>query len=121
MIRSLICVLAVAACGVSDESDTEQLASIRCNGHQELCGRSVADVAFPTTHNAFSSSEHFTSGFSNQNRDIAQQLDDGIRGLMLDTYWHKPLFKSARAALCHGNCTAGGYLDLVPELAKIRA
>jgi hypothetical protein len=125
-LRSLICVLAVtfiASCAVAtsdDASDTDQLAQVPCNGHLELCGRSLADVVFPTTHNSFSSSQHFTAGFSNQNRDIAQQLADGIRGLMLDTYWHKPLFKSARAALCHGNCTVGGYLDLVPELAKVR-
>jgi len=106
---------------VVDESEVGQGVAQPCNGHVELCDRSLADVSFPTTHNSFSWSAHFTAGFSNQNRDISRQLSDGIRGLMLDTYWHKPPFKSARAALCHGNCTLGGYMDLVPELVKIRA
>src|SRR5262249_4305293 len=124
-LRSLLCVLVVAvgACATSfdDERSLDNELNAPCNGHLELCTRSVADVAFPTTHNSFSSSQSFTSGFSNQNRDMGRQQTDGIRGFMLDTYWHKPLFKSARAALCHGNCTLGGYLDLVPELAKFRA
>lgn len=124
-VRSLLCAAVVtfaAACNVSfdQESELGQDVAQLCNGHNELCGRSLADVAFPTTHNSFSSSASFTSGFSNQNRDLGRQLADGIRGFMLDTYWHKPLFKSARAAMCHRNCTLGGYLDLVPELAKIR-
>lgn len=124
-VRSLMCIVLVTftACAVSfdDESSFDQGIGAGCNGHSELCSRSVADVAFPTTHNSFSTSKSFTTGFSNQNRDIKQQLTDGIRGLMLDTYWHKPLFRSARAAMCHGNCTLGGYVDLVPELEKVRA
>ena len=110
------------AVGFDDRAEVEQdLSQVPCNRHRELCTRSVVDVAFATTHNSFTSTAAFRPGFSNQNRDLGRQLADGIRGLMLDTYWHKPPFKAARAAMCHGNCTLGGYLDLVPELAKIRA
>src|SRR5262245_30702974 len=122
-VRTLLCILAVTsttACAIAfdDEGSVDSELAQVCNGHAQLSSRSVVDVAFPTTHNSFSSTKGFTSGFANQNRDLSQQLADGIRGFMLDTYWHKPLFKSARAALCHGNCTLGGYLDLVPELAR---
>jgi hypothetical protein len=122
-VRALALVTFATACASSfdNEGQTAQGVSQPCNGHSELCERSVADVAFPTTHNSFAWSKHFTAGFSNQNRDISRQLADGIRGLMLDTYWHKPPFKSARAALCHKNCTLGGYMDLVPELTKVNA
>jgi len=123
-VRSLVCAALVTLAGCAtagdEEKEFDQGVTVPCNGHVELCSRSVADTAFATTHNSFSWSKYFTTGFSNQNRDIAQQLNDGIRGFMLDTYWHKPLFQSARAAMCHKNCTAGGYVDLVPELAKIR-
>lgn len=122
--RSLVCAVFVtlSACALAGggEGELDQELAQACNRHPALCARSVADVAFPTTHNSFSTSASFTTGFTNQNRDIGRQLADGIRGFMLDTYWHKPLFKSARAVMCHGNCTLGGYVDLVPELAKIR-
>jgi hypothetical protein len=122
--RSLTCaaLVTLSACAFAGggESELDQELAGSCNRHPSLCERSVADVAFPTTHNSYSTSASFTTGFTNQNRDISRQLADGIRGLMLDTYWHKPLFKSARAVMCHQNCTLGGYVDLVPELAKIR-
>jgi len=106
--------------GGGDETLVAHTGPRHCNGHVELCDRSLADVAFATTHNSFSRDDVYTSGFSNQHFDMSRQLADGVRGFMLDTYWHKPLFRSARATLCHGNCTLGGYLDLVPELRRFR-
>ncbi len=119
----LLALLLVPACDLGDvEPEVGALATAApCNGHADLCDRSLADVAFAGTHNSFALKANFTLGFFNQNLTIARQLDDGIRALMLDTYWHKPWFKPARATLCHGNCSLGGWLDLVPELGRVRS
>lgn len=85
-----------------------------CNGAIALCERRFDEVVYPTTHNAMSSA---ADGFTNPNQDVGidQQLDDGIRGLMLDShdFEHQSL-------LCHGTCLLGS-LPLDDGLATIRA
>ena len=73
----------------------------RCNDHEELCARRFDEVAFPMTHNAMSNAE---AGWSipNQNFGITRQLDDGIRGLELDTY-----DENGEILLCHVLCGLG--------------
>jgi hypothetical protein len=57
-----------------------------CNGHVALCGRSLDAVALPATHNAMS--VPLPGWFaSEQDHPIPQQLRDGIRGLLIDTYY----------------------------------
>jgi len=86
----------------------------KCNGHQELCGRRFDEVAFPMTHNAMSNAE---AGWSipNQNFGITRQLDDGIRGLMLDTY-----DEDGELFLCHVLCGLGQQ-PLIDGLGEIKA
>jgi hypothetical protein len=57
-----------------------------CNGHDELCDRPLAQVALPATHNSMSVP---LPGWysSEQERPIADQLRDGIRGLLFDTHY----------------------------------
>jgi hypothetical protein len=57
-----------------------------CNGHDELCDRALAQVALPATHNSMSVP---LPGWysSEQERPIADQLRDGIRGLLIDTHY----------------------------------
>jgi hypothetical protein len=57
-----------------------------CNGHVELCDRPLAQIALPATHNAMSVP---LPGWysSEQERPIAAQLSDGIRGLLIDTHY----------------------------------
>jgi len=57
-----------------------------CNGHDQLCDRALAQVALPATHNAMSVP---LPGWysSEQDRPIADQLRDGIRGLLIDTHY----------------------------------
>jgi hypothetical protein len=57
-----------------------------CNGHVQLCDRALAQVALPATHNAMSVP---LPGWysSEQERPIADQLRDGIRGLLIDTHY----------------------------------
>ncbi|MGW0946215.1 RICIN domain-containing protein [Streptomyces sp. NPDC002623] len=67
--------------------------------------RTLDQVTFLTAHNAFANGAdgNFASFpvslFPNQNRGVAQQLGDGVRGFMLDDY-----AVSGQAVLCHNSC-----------------
>ena len=80
-----------------------------CNGSEDLCDRPYDQVAFATTHNSMSNSD---DGWvkPNQHHGIKRQLEDGIRGLMLDLhYWE------GFVMLCHYVCEMGGtYFGLKP-------
>lgn len=89
-----------------------------CNGVPELCDRAYDAVAYPTTHNAMSNME---DGFlaPNQMFAVTTQLDDGVRGLMLDTWYFE-----GDVVLCHGGdvfpCNLTGMRPLVDTLADIK-
>ena len=72
-----------------------------CNGHAELCDRAYDDVAIVMTHNAMSSAEDGFS-FPNQERRLWRQLEDGVRGFMLDVH-----VEDGAVLLCHGPCALG--------------
>ena len=59
----------------------------QCNGSIDLCSKQYKEVAYLTTHNAFNSDEDGLL-FPNQSYNIASQLNDGVRGLMIDVYNH---------------------------------
>ena len=64
--------------------------SLSCNGSPSLCDRAYNKVSYLTSHNAMSSSERrFLE--AEQEPDIVGQLDEGVRGLMLDLHtWTTP-------------------------------
>lgn len=57
----------------------------QCNGDLSLCQKRYNEVAYLTTHNAFNSADN-NYMMPNQNFGVTQQLNDGVRGLMLDVY-----------------------------------
>ena len=59
----------------------------QCNGSLNLCSKQYNEVAYLTTHNAFNSNEDGLL-FPNQTYNIMSQLNDGVRGLMIDVYDH---------------------------------
>ncbi|SFW52163.1 hypothetical protein [Luteibacter sp. UNCMF366Tsu5.1] len=62
-----------------------------------------------TTHNAFS----YNGMLPNQSQPIAQQLREGVRGLMLDLH-----YSNGRVRLCHNVCTSASsmtFADLVND------
>ncbi len=89
----------------------------RCNGFSDLCDRGFDEVAHPTTHNAMSNAEEGWLG-PNQNLSITHQLEDGVRGLMLDSWYFGP-----QTVLCHGGdivpCDVAGMKPLADGLAEI--
>ena len=84
-----------------------------CNGREELCDRAFDAVAYPTTHNAMSSEEE---GWipPNQGPRLWRQLEDGVRGFMLDTYED-----GGETLLCHSICSLGSR-PLVDALLELR-
>lgn len=86
-----------------------------CNGHEELCSRRYDEVAFAATHNSMGDTDSDISA-PNQTHPIAQQLADGVRGLMIDT--HYDLFDGVTPRTCHGICLDGNR-TLEEELRTI--
>lgn len=61
-----------------------------CNGSERLCERPLNTVTLPMTHNSMSATAYPNFLFAAQNETIAQQLDNGIRGLAIDVYFGFP-------------------------------
>jgi len=90
--------------GSADDDDATAPPSAPCNGHVDLCLRPFDEVALPATHNSMSNAAD-SWWVPNQSVGINQQLADGIRGLLLDTfYWNDDLY------LCHADCNLGNTL-----------
>lgn len=101
--------VALASCSAEEAGPPPEP---KCNGHEALCGRRYDQVSFATTHNAMSNAE---AGWiaPNQNYGITRQLEDGVRGMMLDTYE-----EDDEILLCHQYCLAGSQ-PLVDGLEEI--
>jgi hypothetical protein len=77
---------------------------MRCNGFEALCDRRFDEVVFPTAHNAMSNADDGWVA-PNQQHGIKRQLEDGIRGMLLDTYSYM-----GSTYLCHSSCLLGNKL-----------
>lgn len=62
-----------------------------CNGHPELCDRRLNEVAFAASHNSMSGADIRDWLFPNQNAGIPQQLEDGVRGFLIDVHYGVPI------------------------------
>ena len=61
-------------------------ASSGCNGYIELCGEPFDQIVWPASHNAMSSSAYDFLG-AEHTITIPEQLNGGVRFLMLDVYY----------------------------------
>ena len=78
--------VAAAAYAGSDAVDEPAPQVDTCNGQRALCDRRLDDVVLPATHNAMS--VPLPGWFAAlQEHPIAEQLEDGIRGLLIDTHY----------------------------------
>ena len=108
--------LVVAGCAPPDPSPPRS-----CNGHEELCDRTLDDVVFAGAHNAMSSRDDEFAA-PNQHIALPGQLTLGVRAFLIDT-------KAPRdgdghvvddgVLLCHGACSLGS-VSLVEELVRLR-
>jgi hypothetical protein len=58
-----------------------------CNGHIELCDRPFDQVALPASHNSMSAADEPGWFLAEQPTGIVKSLDDGIRALLVDTWY----------------------------------
>ncbi len=96
----------------SDDGDTP----LTCNGHAVLCERAYDAVVFPGTHNSHSAlDEGFVPLNANHQHGIAQQLEDGVRVLLIDVYPDDA--DPDTVLMCHGPCA----LASTPHLEGLTA
>jgi hypothetical protein len=62
-----------------------------CNGYPELCDRRLDQVVFPTSHNSMGGADIAGWMFPNQNKGIPKQLEDGVRGFLIDAHYGVPV------------------------------
>ncbi len=105
----VMAVVLVGDLGCAD--DEEVWGDEACNGHPDLCDRTYSDVVFAATHNAMGNE---VDGWwaPNQTLPLGDQLDDGIRVFLLDTYE-----EDGEVELCHFDCMFGSrpLLDAMEE------
>ncbi len=93
---------------------------IFCNGFKSLCDRRLDQVVLATAHNAMSNQDE---GWlvPNQDHGLITQLDDGIRGFMIDVhpYDGDDATQTGKTYLCHSSCTLGAE-DFAAAMTKIR-
>jgi hypothetical protein len=58
-----------------------------CNGRRDLCDLRLDQVTIPMTHNSMAAQTIPGWNFPQQEKDVDVQLEDGIRGLMIDAYY----------------------------------
>jgi hypothetical protein len=78
-------VFAILATGGGDEAPVP--APLACNGFVALCNRRLNDVALAATHNSMAAVTIPRWLFGQQDGTIQDQLDHGIHGLLIDTYY----------------------------------
>ena len=110
--------LLLAACATPQDDAAQAKdsgeAPRRCNGHAALCDRPFDQLTLPGTHNSMSAADEGWLG-ANQQHGIERQLEDGVRGLMLDTYEEE-----GELVLCHSACSLGSR-PLVEALRGVAA
>jgi hypothetical protein len=77
-----------------------------CNGFPQLCDRSYGNVTFVGAHDSYAVGVN--NVFADQDYNVTQQLNDGIRMLQMQAH-----NQSGTIQLCHTSCTLfnGGTLQ----------
>ena len=66
------------------------VATGKCNGDRALCAKRLDRVAFFATHNSYAGAGYRGFLFPEQEGTIDKQLEGGVRGLWIDTYYGVP-------------------------------
>ncbi|MEO8091778.1 MAG: hypothetical protein ABI726_03585 [bacterium] len=86
-VATAVAVLVVAR---GDDTGIGEGAASGCNGSEELCDRTLDEVVFPATHNSMAAADYPGLLFPMHDQTIPSQLDDGVRGLLIDAYYGFP-------------------------------
>jgi hypothetical protein len=81
----LVVLGAAAALAANDEPEAPRIGP--CNGSAALCDRRLDEVALVGTHNSMAADSEPGWLFAAQDAGIPQQLQDGVRSLLIDTHY----------------------------------
>jgi hypothetical protein len=70
--------------------DEPRAAGNGCNGSVKLCERTLDEVVFPASHNSMSAAAYPGYLFPMHERAIPDQLEHGVRALLIDAYYGAP-------------------------------
>jgi len=127
--RSLAALVCVAAAALAAAAPAAAGGVRRCNGDWRLCDRPFDHVVLPATHNAMSA-QSLAWQIPNQQVGIPDQLQAGVRGFLIDTYYaHRDAngtvvndpapTPQSQIYLCHVACQLGAT-PLVEVLRSMR-
>ena len=89
----------------------------RCNGHAELCERTFDQVAYVASHNAMSVAGEPGWFLAEQLDPIPDQLDQGVRALLIDVWSGRPADTVVRtAASSYAEALAVTEQELGPDV-----
>jgi hypothetical protein len=94
----------------SGEPEEEQEVTT-CNGHRELCNRRLDDVAFAASHNSMSAATERGWLFAGQEDGIQEQLEGGVRSLLIDTHYGVQTKKGVATELQKGSKSRAKIAD----------
>ncbi|KAF7347641.1 PLC-like phosphodiesterase [Mycena venus] len=84
-----------------------------CNGHAELCDRSYGNVSFVGAHDSYAVGTNNIA--ANQDYNVTQQLNDGIRMLQMQAHNQTGVIQ-----LCHTSCFLYNGGTLEDYLTKVK-
>jgi len=84
-----------------------------CNGHAELCSRGYGNITFVGAHDSYAVGTG--NVFVNQDYDLTQQLNDGVRMLQMQAH-----NQSGTIQLCHTSCALYNGGTLSDYLTKVK-
>jgi hypothetical protein len=110
-----IVLLAVAAWAIFRPQATVSapLEIVACNGSPGLCDRPLDQVIFPCSHNSMGGADVPGWMFPNQSASIHEQLEDGIRGLLIDVHYGVPVGDRVRTELEDEQAAMAKYESVV--------
>jgi hypothetical protein len=109
----LISGIAIFARTPSLSSEVKTVGAV--NGHAELADRRLDEVVLPAAHNAMSSADISNWMFPNQERGVIQQLQMGIRGLLIDVYSGIPMGNAVKTDLDDDEIARDKYVPMLGE------
>jgi hypothetical protein len=88
-----------------------------CNGHPELCARRFNEVAIATSHNSMSGGDVPGWMFPNQEKGIPAQLEDGVRGFLVDIHYGIPVGDRVKTLLDNEEAARAKYEEAMGKEA----
>ena len=95
-LAGVLAVLAAWLGRASEPAPAPPVETEACNGHLELCGRRLDEVVLAGAHNAMSSVDVARWMFPQQEKGVAGMLADGVRALLVDVHYGRPVLDEDR-------------------------